>query len=138
MAKGTNLNKLYISSEEFEALTKCNPEIRYSYTLKRIADTEAIWSIVDKAGIFAIQNCDKRRLFPVWSSEEYAQSFCTKEWKDFNSSAFTLDYFEEHMIDYICQNRLLINVFPTISEPFGKIVGLNAFAEDLSKALEDY
>lgn len=42
------------------------------------------------------------------------------------------------MIDYICQNDLLINVFPTVSDPFGKIVGLNTFAEDLSKALEDY
>ncbi len=138
MAKSTNLNKLYISSEEFEALTKCNSEIRYSYTLKRIADTEVIWSIIDEAGLFAIQNCNKRLFFPIWSSEEYAQSFCTTEWNNFNSFAITLDYFEEHIIDYICQNGLLINVFPTISDPFGKIVGLNTFAEDLSKALEDY
>ena len=34
MVKNTNLNELYISSKEFEALNKCDSEIRYSYTLK--------------------------------------------------------------------------------------------------------
>lgn len=34
MVKNTNLNEFYISSKEFEALNKCDSEIRYSYTLK--------------------------------------------------------------------------------------------------------
>lgn len=138
MVKNTNLNELYISSKEFEALNKCGSEIRYSYTLKRIADTETMWSIVDEEGLFAIQDYNNAHILPIWSSKEYAQAFCQKEWNNFKYSAFTLDYFENYMIDYICQNDLLINVFPTVSDPFGKIVGLNTFAEDLGKALEDY
>ena len=38
MVKNTNLNELYISSKEFEALNKCDSEIRYSYTLKFYED----------------------------------------------------------------------------------------------------
>ena len=38
MVKNTNLNELYISSKEFEALNKCSSEIRYSYTLKFYED----------------------------------------------------------------------------------------------------
>ena len=138
MAKDSNINELYVSDKEFEALMKCSSKIRYSYTLKRIADTETMWSLCNKESHFAIQNCDDRRLFPIWSSKEYAQPFCTKEWKDFDCTAITLDYFEEHLIDYICQKGLLINVFPTTSNPIDNIVRLNTFAEDLSKALEDY
>ena len=38
MVKNTNLNEFYISSKEFEALNKCDSEIRYSYTLKFYED----------------------------------------------------------------------------------------------------
>ena len=42
MGKEASLNELRISNEEYEALTKCQPEVRYQYTLKRIADTETM------------------------------------------------------------------------------------------------
>ena len=57
---------------------------------------------------------------------------------DCESIAITLDSFEESVIDYICKEELLLNVFPTVQEPLGKIVGLNTFAEDLSEFLDDY
>lgn len=55
MGKEASLNELRISNEEYEALTKCQPEVRYQYTLKRIADTETMWSIVGDKNSFAIQ-----------------------------------------------------------------------------------
>lgn len=60
MGKEANLNELRISNEEYEALTKCQPEVRYQYTLKRIADTETMWSIVGDKNSFAIQPFWKR------------------------------------------------------------------------------
>lgn len=131
MGKEASLNELRISNEEYEALTKCQPEVRYQYTLKRIADTETMWLVGDKNS-FAIQPFGKERLLPIWSSKEYAQAFCMKENADCVSIAITLDSFD------ICKEELLLNVFPTIQEPVGKIVGLNTFAEDLSEILEDY
>lgn len=44
----------------------------------------------------------------------------------------------EVVIDFICEKGLYINVFPTEKDPFGQIVSLNKFAEDLSILLEDY
>ncbi len=78
MGKEASLNELRISNEEYEALTKCQPEVRYQYTLKRIADTETMWSIVGDKNSFAIQPFGKERLLPIWSSKEYAQAFCMK------------------------------------------------------------
>lgn len=129
---------LKISTEELKALIQSKPEIRYQYTLKRIADTECMWSIIENNDSFAFQDYEDKRLFPIWSSKEYAQAFCTNDRADFICIAITLDYFEERVIDLICDEGLLINVFPTENEPVGKIVGLNKFAEDLSVFLEDY
>ena len=138
MGKEASLNELRISNEEFEALTKCQPEVRYQYTLKRIADTETMWSIVGDKSSFAIQSFGKERLLPIWSSKEYAQAFCINDNTDCESVAITLDSFEESVIDYICKEGLFLNVFPTVQESLGKIVGLNTFAEDLGEFLDDY
>ena len=97
-----------------------------------------MWSIVGDKNSFAIQSFGKERLLPIWSSKEYTQVFCINDNADCESIAITLDSFEESVIDYICKEELLLNVFPTIQEPVGKIVGLNTFAEDLSEILEDY
>ena len=101
MGKEANLNDLRISYVEYESLTKCQAEVIYQYTLKRIADTETMWSIVGDKNSFAIQSFGKERLLPIWSSKEYTQAFCINDNADCESIAITLDSFEESVIDYI-------------------------------------
>ena len=47
---------LKVSTEEIKALMKCRPEVRYQYTLKRIADTERMWTVVGNEEPFAVFN----------------------------------------------------------------------------------
>ena len=129
---------LIISTEEKKSLIQCQSETRYTYTLKRIADTETMWSIVENGNTFFIQHHGKMKLFPIWSAKEYARDFCVNERKNCQSITINLDYFENSVIDFICEKALYINVFPTVKEPLGQIVSLNKFAEDLSVFLEDY
>ena len=63
---------LKITTKEFEALMLCKAEVRYQYTLKRIADTEGMWTIIDNNNSFALQSYEDKQLFPIWSSKEYA------------------------------------------------------------------
>lgn len=65
-------------------------------------------------------------------------SVLCKQHGDFKSIAITLEDFEENVIDFICDEELLINIFPTENEPIGRIVDLNKFAKDLSILLEEY
>lgn len=51
--------ELRISIEEKNALIQCQAEVRYKYTLKRIADTETMWSIVGNDNSFSIQSNGK-------------------------------------------------------------------------------
>lgn len=138
MENNTMPNELIISEKEFNALIKSQPDVRYQYALKRIADTETMWSIVDNNGAFVIHSYGNERLLPIWSSKEYAHAFCVKYWSNCKIKAISLDTFENSIIDFICKEGLSINVFPTGQEVLGKVVGLNQFAEDLSHELEDY
>ena len=138
MENNTIPNEVIISGKEFNALIKSQPNVRYQYAIKRIADTETMWSIVDNNGAFFIQSYGNERLLPIWSSKEYAHAFCVKDWYNYKIKAISLDTFENSIIDFICKEGLSINVFPTGQEVLGKVVGLNQFAEDLSHALEDY
>ena len=78
MEKETKIRELWISKEEFQALEKCNSETRYTYTVKRIIDTEVLWTIVDEEDHLVIQTDGNKKLLPVWSSKEYAQVFLCK------------------------------------------------------------
>ena len=39
MEEETSPNELKVSQKEIKALMSCNPDVRYQYTIKRIADT---------------------------------------------------------------------------------------------------
>ena len=138
MEKETKIRELWISKEEFQALEKCNSEIRYTYTIKRIADAEALWYILDEDGYLIIQTDGNKKFLPVWSSKEYAQVFCVKGENNYKYSAITSETFQDSVIDYIKQNGILINVFPTKKEPLGKIVDLKTFVEEINYLAEDY
>ena len=138
MEKETKIWEYRISNEEFQALEKCNSETRYTYTVKRIIDAEVLWTIVDEEDHLVIQTDGNKKLLPVWSSKEYAQVFCVKGENNYKYSAFTWETFEDSVMEYIRQNDILINVFPTKKEPFGKIVDSNTFVEEINKLIEEY
>ena len=138
MEKETKIWEYRISKEEFQALEKCNSETRYTYTVKRIIDAEVLWTIVDEEDHLVIQTDGNKKFLPVWSSKEYAQVFCVKGENNYKYSAFTWETFEDSVMEYIRQNDILINVFPTKKEPFGKIVDSNTFVEEINKLIEEY
>ena len=132
------MNQYKVSKEEVDALIKCPSDVRYQYSLKRIADTEVMWSVADEEESCIIQTHDNQRLLPIWPFKEYAQVYGVDKTKEYKYIPIILDINVDSFIDLIAQEKLLINVFPTEKEPLGKIVGLNTFAEDLSVLLSDY
>ena len=138
MKEKTPINELKISPKEIETLMSCNADVRYQYTIKRIADTETMWTLGMDNQTFAIQKSGEDYLLPIWSSKEFAIIFGSTFMKEYNCFPISLDNFEESIIDIICENGYLLNVFPTQTEEIGKVVGINSFSEDLSAALSEY
>ena len=116
----------------------CNLDVRYQYTIKRIADTETMWTLGMDNQTFAIQKSGEDYLLPIWSSKEFAITFGSTFMKEYRCIPISLDNFEENIIDIICENGYLLNVFPTKTEEIGKVVGINVFSKDLSAALSEY
>ena len=138
MEEKTPINELKISPKEIETLMSCNPDVRYQYTIKRIADTETLWTLGVDNQTFAIQKSGEDCLLPIWSSKEFAIKFGSTFMKEYRCIPISLDNFEENIIDIICENGYLLNVFPTKTEEIGKVVGINVFSKDLSAALSEY
>ncbi len=138
MEKNTSLNNLFVSIEEMRAVIALSPQERYNYTLKRIADTEIMWTIGTTDNFIITQVCENQKLFSVWSAKEYAQKFCETSFLEYECIAITLEYFESEIIDMICCKDIKMNVFPKSVDSVGLIVDINTFADDLGKILEDY
>lgn len=138
MKEKTPINELKISPKEIETLMSCNLDVRYQYTIKRIADTETMWTLGMDNQTFAIQKSGEDYLLPIWSSKEFAITFGSTFMKEYRCIPISLDNFEENIIDIICENGYLLNVFPTKTEEIGKVVGINVFSKDLSAALSEY
>ena len=116
-----------------------SPDVRYSYSLKRIVDNGYLWYLSSDDSYMCIQDGDIR-LFPVWPFEEYAEKFVSSMRKEYkcNFSKLNLEEFSDKLIDYLCETGRSIGVFPVAESDYGKIISVNTFTEDLSAELENY
>ncbi len=126
-----------LSSQEIESVSKLEPFKRYTYFIKKIADFEEIWTIVDKNGDIALADIDHKTFISFWSHEDYIQSNLENGWKDCQPFKITLDDFEDTIIALINENDYLLNIFPVMGKS-GFIVNLNEFMRDLNEELEQY
>lgn len=128
-----------LTDKEINSMLAQSPEVRYSYSLKRIADNCYLWYLSSDDSYMCIQDGDIR-LFPVWPFEEYAEKFVSSMRKEYgcNFSKLNLEEFSDKLIDYLCETGISIGVFPVAESDYGKIISVNTFAEDLSVELENY
>ena len=126
-----------LHSKEIERVSNLEPFERYKYFLKRVADSESLYTLKSDNGNYVISEIGDNRLFPMWSAREYAELCKENGWSDCIVEELTLDDLEEEIFDLIASERYLINVFPT-QEKTGFIVDLDEFARDLSDELKHY
>ena len=129
-----------LTDKEINSMLAQSPEVRYSYSLKRIADNGYLWYLSsDDDSYMCIQDGDIR-LFPVWPFKEYAEKFVSSmsNGHKYNFSKLSLEEFSDKLVDYLCETGMSIGVFPVTESDYGKIISVNTFAEDLSVDLENY
>ena len=57
--------------KEVESVSKLIPLERYRYFIKKIADYEELWTIIDENGDYALSDIDDIVLISFWSAKEY-------------------------------------------------------------------
>jgi len=118
-------------------VVKLAPFDRYKYFLKRVADTARMYTLVNGDNEYALSEVKGNYVFSLWPFRVYALLSIVGEWNNYQVKEITLDEFENEVIDFIEENKYLINVF-TVDSKAGFIVNLIEFARDLSDELKKY
>lgn len=126
-----------ITSKEIEAVSQLEAFKRYEYFIKRVADSEKIYTLIDDNGDLAVADVDDSTVISFWSASEFAENNAVDEWSSFSVKEISLEEFEEEIIDVIEKNNWLINVF-SAKDKSGFVVDINEFAKDLSIELQKY
>lgn len=129
-----------LTDKEINAILGKSQDVRYSYSLKRIADNDCLWTLSsNEDNILSIQD-EGQKVFPIWPFKEYAEKYIQvlDKYGDCTVLEISLEKFADELIDFLCENKMSICIFPVSETDYGKIVSVNTFAEDLSVELEDY
>ena len=126
-----------INKKEISIVSELEPLNRYKYFVKRVADFEILYTIVDNDGRLAISQVENHKLVSFWSAHEFAKPYLIDEWKDYEVKQIAMEEFEESFIDLIVEEGYLINIFP-VRNKAGFVVNINEFVRDLSEEYEKY
>jgi hypothetical protein len=124
-----------MNSKEIENILKLDPLKRYQYFIKKIADFEELWTIVDEDGNYALSDIDDYTLISFWSAEEFVTSNLNEGWQNCKPVKLTLDDLEDDLFEIIESENYLINIFP-IDGKSGFVVNYNEFRRDLDEELD--
>ena len=101
-----------MNNKEIESVSNLEPYKRYLYFIKRVADFEELWTIIDESGDFALSDIDDKILISFWSAKEFVNSNLNNGWKNCSPKKLTLGDLEDEIFDLIASENYLINVFP--------------------------
>lgn len=127
-----------LTNKEISALLNKSAEVRYKYSIKRIADADCLWTIFSSDGSYCLIANNGYQMFPIWPFKEYVEIYLCGKTVGFDVVPIDLNKFENEVINIICDNNFPISVFPVSDEDTGKIVVLDTFVKDLSVDLENY
>jgi len=123
--------------EEIINVSKLESLKRYKYFMKKIADFQELWTIMDENGEIALSDLDDKTFVPFWSAKDFIESNLISEWEKCLPFKLTLDNLEEDIISWISEKNYLINVFP-VNGKSGFVVDIHEFIRDLNEELENY
>ncbi|MCH4831204.1 DUF2750 domain-containing protein [Flavobacterium columnare] len=121
-----------MNAKEIKNVSVLQPIERYKYFIKKVADYEELWTIVDVNGDYALSDIDDKTLISFWSAKEFINSNLEEGWKECTPKKLTLDDLEDEIFDLIASKNYLIDVFP-VNGKSGFVVDLDEFARDLSE-----
>ncbi|WP_407556871.1 DUF2750 domain-containing protein [Winogradskyella sp. 4-2091] len=123
--------------KKIENILKLDSFSRYKYFLKKVADFECFWSIMDKNEEYVISNIENNQLISFWSNDSFIKVNSKAMWQNCTPVKIDLDNFEDVLIPLIKRHNLLINVFP-VNHKSGFVVNIDEFIRDLNDELEFY
>lgn len=126
-----------LNDQEFKSVMSLTATRRYDYLIKKIVDSQVLWSLSSDDGWVLMGKDDGQELIPVWPHEKFAAACISEDWKGSKPQAISLDEWMEHWIPGILQDRRLIAAFPNPAHD-ALIVPPDGMLADLKEELLQY
>lgn len=124
-----------INQQEINNVIRLDAFKRYRYYIKRIADNEKMYTLINENGDYALSKFETYILIPFWPFAEYALISASCKWFEYSPIEIDFDKFNDEMFLYIKENGYLLNIFP-VDEKTGFVVSLDEFLQDLNAEIE--
>lgn len=128
---------LKLSDQEYEAVLKLDGPARYDHLIKRIADSEELFSLRDGSGWFLAGADDGRDLHPVWPHPRYAAACAIGNWAGAQATAIPIDEWLDSWLPRMEADGRAVAAFPTPANR-GPVVEPSQMREDLETELSRY
>lgn len=121
----------YTPSEiELSSMASASADERLYYFLTRVMESEEVWGLGDGSG-WRIKDVDNKEMISVWPYKCLAEACDDGKQGAAVADAVSLEQFVEHVLSMMATQQLLVEVFPTQTQP-GKIL----VAQELGELLE--
>lgn len=127
---------MIVSEKEIENVSKLEPFQRYEYFIKRVADSEKLYSLKNEEN-WAIAEVDQYKLFSLWPARQFAEKQIIEGWSNYQVAEIGLVNFNDEIGPMIKEKGFLLNVF-SVGNQSGFVVELEEFLRDLNEELEKY
>jgi Protein of unknown function (DUF2750) len=126
-----------ITQKEIESILKQSKEIQFDYLIKRIADFEEIWLIIDDKGIVLLEADKNEFVLPIWPFKEFAILFCVEEYKECTPEVVSIyDFLEQELAD-LKANSYKLSIMPTQGKS-SIVVAVDVFENALDAEMRKY
>ena len=125
-----------VNEKEFDAVTHLQPNHRYEYFIKKVADWQEVWSLW-KDGWVLMGDKSGGEFIPVWPHPTFAEAYAHAEWIGYAPRKIELKDWLGKWIPGMEKDGRTVAVFPTVGTKTPTIPPAK-LKRDLERELSQY
>lgn len=129
---------LKVNDQELKAVLSLSDVDRYRYFVKRVADSEKVWSLRDQHGWVLCGDDTGQELVPVWPHARFAEVCADSARISDKPAAIDLSEWLEDWTPGIIRDRRQVAVFPGVGMKHAVVVSAARLKSDLEEELSQY
>ncbi len=126
-----------LRDQEFESVSNLPASARYTYFVKKAADTEQVWSLKSPSGWVLAATDSGRESVPVWPHERYASACALGPWEGCTPAPISLADWLTKWIPGMSKDGRLVAIFQ-VPQGQGATIEPARLATDLAEELKNY
>jgi hypothetical protein len=124
---------------KFTNIINSSAQDRYKYFVRKVADSELIWGLVNNTGSwFVATSSEGETVYPLWPEREFAEAAATGDWSSAKSQSINIDEFIDSWLPGMQNKGEKVGVFWHPIDLIGIDVDPSELLIDLKEEIEQY